>query len=124
APALQSMNGRVDGLRMMSPHVGGGRLAEALPPGLPTVLMNTRAARGTRAAYLVDDFGGARAMTCHLASCGYRRIAHIRGPRDNFEAEERLRGYRAGLGAGRAVVIDGALSQGSGYRGGETHRPG
>src|SRR5205823_5600637 len=89
---------------MMSPHVGGGSLAEALPPGLPTVLMNTRAARGARAAYLVDDFGGARAMTCHLAACGYRRIAHIRGPRNNFEAEERLRGYRAGLGelVGRA----------------------
>src|SRR5207248_11099797 len=90
------------GLLMMSPHVGGGSLAEALPPGLPTVLMNTRVAHGTRAAYLVDDFGGARAMTCHLASCGYRRIAHIRGPRDNFEAEERLRGYRAGLEIGRA----------------------
>src|SRR5207248_10275306 len=83
--ALQSMNGRVDGLLMMSPHGGGGSRAEALPPGLPTVLMNTRASRGARAAYLVDDFGGARAMTCHLASCGYRRIAHIRGPRDNFE---------------------------------------
>ena len=117
--ALQSMNGRVDGLLMMSPHVGGGSLAEALPPGLPTVLMNTRAARGTRAAYLVDDFGGARAMTCHLASCGYRRIAHIRGPRDNFEAEERLRGYRAGLGTRRAVVIDGEFSEESGYLAGQ-----
>ncbi|TLZ25590.1 MAG: LacI family transcriptional regulator [Gammaproteobacteria bacterium] len=117
--ALQSMNGRVDGLLMMSPHVGGGSLGEALPPGLPTVLMNTRVARGTRAAYLVDDFGGARAMTCHLASCGYRRIAHIRGPRDNFEAEERLRGYRAGLGTRRAVVIDGEFSEESGYLAGQ-----
>src|SRR5205807_1455077 len=118
--ALQSMNGRVDGLLMMSPHVGGGSLAEALPPGLPTVLMNTRASRGARAAYLVDDFGGARAMTCHLASYGYRRIAHIRGPRNNFDAEERLRGYRAGLGARRAVVIDGDFSEESGYRAGQT----
>src|SRR5439155_9320893 len=101
-------------------HVGGGSLGEALPPGLPTVLMNTRVARGTRAAYLVDDFGGARAMTCHLASCGYRRIAHIRGPRNNFEAEERLRGYRAGLGAGRAVVTDGDFSEESGHRAGQT----
>ncbi|TLY98934.1 MAG: LacI family transcriptional regulator, partial [Gammaproteobacteria bacterium] len=57
---------------------------------------------------------------CHLASCGYRRIAHIRGPRNNFEAEERLRGYRAGLGAGRAVVIDGDFSEESGYRAGQT----
>ena len=104
---------------MMSPHVGGGSLAEALPPGLPTVLMNTRVSRGTRAAYLVDDFGGARALTCHLASCGYRRITHIRGPRDNFEAEERLRGYRAGLGARRAMVIDGDFSEESGYRAGQ-----
>jgi LacI family transcriptional regulator len=81
--------------------------------------MNTRAGRGTRAAYLVDDFGGARVMTGHLASCGYRRIAHVRGPRNNFEAEERLRGYRAGLGARRAVVFDGDFSEESGYRAGQ-----
>ena len=117
--ALRSMNGRVDGLLMMSPHLGGGSLAAALPPGLPTVLMNTRARRGVHAAYLVDDFGGARAMASHLVSCGYHRIAHIRGPRNNFEAEERLRGFRAGLGARRAPVIDGDFSEESGYRAGQ-----
>jgi LacI family transcriptional regulator len=117
--ALRSMNGRVDGLLMMSPHVEGGSLAETLPPELPTVLMNTRAARGARAAYLVDDFGGARAVTSHLAACGYRRIAHIRGPRNNFEASERLRGYRAALGARRAWVYDGDFSEESGYRAGQ-----
>jgi LacI family transcriptional regulator len=117
--ALGSMNGRVDGLLMMSPHVAAGSLAASLPPGFPTVLMNTRAARGVRPVYLVDDFRGARAMTSHLAACGYRRIAHIRGPRSNFDAEERLRGYRAGLGALRAAVIAGDFSEESGYRAGQ-----
>ncbi len=117
--ALRSMNGRVDGMLVMSPDIGSGSLAEALPPGLPTVLMNTRAARGPRAAYVVDDFGGARAMTGHLVGLGYRRVAHVRGPHNNFEAEERLRGYRAGLGVRRPTVIEGNFSEESGYRAGQ-----
>ena len=118
ADALRSMNGRVDGLLLMSPHADGAGLEEALPPGLPAVLMNTRAPGARRTAYLVDDFGGARAVTSHLGSCGYRRIAHIRGPAGNFEAEERLRGYLAGLGGARALIIDGDFTEESGFQAG------
>lgn len=113
--ALRSMNGRVDGLLLMSPHADSEGLEAALPPGLPTVLMNTRAPGAHRTAYIVDDFGGARAATSHLRGCGYRRIAHVRGPAGNFEAEERLRGYCAGLAGGRVLVIDGDFTEESGY---------
>ena len=116
AEALRSMNGRVDGLLMMSPYIGGASLEDALPSGLPTVLMNTHEAAGIGAAFVVDDFGGARAMTAHLVAAGYQDIAHIRGPANDFQSLERVRGYRAGLGAGRvARVIDGDFTEGSGY---------
>src|SRR4029077_19608793 len=73
--ALRSMNGRVDGLLVISPHLDGETLGEALPAGLPAVLMSARAPAGIRPAFVVDDFGGARAMTAHLAACGHRCIA-------------------------------------------------
>ena len=40
---LRAMRGRVDGLLLMAPHVRDQDLVEALPPGLPTLLINTRA---------------------------------------------------------------------------------
>lgn len=121
AAALRSMNGRVDGLLVMSPHLDAALLADALPPGLPAVLMNTRAPARRFPELLVDDFGGARAVTRHLAGRGYRRIAHLRGPAHNFEAGERLRGYLAGLTAPRQPqVIDGDFTEDSGYRAGRS----
>jgi LacI family transcriptional regulator len=116
--ALRSMNGRVDGLLVMSPHIGADALGEALPAGLPTVLMNSRAPAGIRPAFVVDDFGGARAMTAHLAACGYHRIAHIRGQETHFESGERLRGYQAALahaGDAHERILEGDFTEESGY---------
>jgi LacI family transcriptional regulator, galactose operon repressor len=112
------MNGRVDGLLVMSPHLDGLTLSESLPPGLPTVLMNTRAPAGPQAAFVVDDYGGARAMTAHLAGCGHQRIAHIRGQESHFESGERQRGYEdalAAAGGARGQVIAGDFTEESGY---------
>src|SRR3984893_9618002 len=118
ADAVRSMNGRVDGLLMMSPYIGGGTLGDALPSGLPTVLMNTHEPAGIGAAFVADDFGGACAMTAHLVATGYRQIAHIRGPANDFQSLERVRGYRAGLTTGRAQLMDGDFTEESGYRAG------
>jgi LacI family transcriptional regulator len=77
--------------------------------------MNTHEPAGIGAAFVVDDFGGARAMTTHLVAVGCRRIAHIRGPANDFQSLERVRGYRAGLAGGSAQVIDGDFTEESGY---------
>ncbi len=116
--ALRSMNGRVDGVLIMSPHVDAKLLDRAVAATLPTVLMNTPAEAGRAPAFLTDNYGGARAMVEHLRSLGYERIAHISGPDGNFESAERLRGYRAALGrahASSALVIAGNFSEESGY---------
>src|SRR3954453_8308991 len=42
AQALRAMRGRVDGLIVMAPHLREADLSEALPPGLPSVLVNTK----------------------------------------------------------------------------------
>jgi LacI family transcriptional regulator len=116
--ALRSMHGRVDGVLIMSPHVDAKLLDRALSATLPTVLMNTPADAGRAPAFLTDNYGGARAMVEHFRSLGYKRIALIAGPDGNYEAAERLRGFRAALGRTRGterLVYPGHFTEESGY---------
>jgi len=121
AAALRAMNGRVDGLLVMSPHVNADFLWGNVPDGLPTVLMNTRVVDDNRhSSFAVDNYGGACAMVRHLVERGHRRIAFVAGPDSNFEAQERLRGYRAALAEllpdTTEDVLQGDFTQESGWR--------
>ena len=127
AAALRAMNGRVDGLLVMSPHADADFLSDNLPGSLPAVLINTAVDLQGHARFAVDNFGGAEAMTRHLATSGRKRIAFIGGPDGNHEAAERLRGYRAGLehanksvkGAQRAeLLFEGDFTEASGWSAG------
>ncbi|HET6586357.1 MAG TPA: LacI family DNA-binding transcriptional regulator [Oleiagrimonas sp.] len=120
AATLRAMRGRVDGLLLMTPHANAGFLSVNLPPALPTVLMNAGSGDGSHAWLTVDNHGGAHAMTRHLMDSGYRRIAFIRGPDNNLDAQERLRGYREALGDLAAecepYCMPGDFLESSGYR--------
>ncbi|HJV94913.1 MAG TPA: LacI family DNA-binding transcriptional regulator [Albitalea sp.] len=120
AAALRAMNGRVDGLLVMSPHVNADFLWGNVPEGLPAVLMNTRVAEGKHSSFAVDNYGGAFAMVRHLVERGHKRIAFVAGPDSNFEAQERLRGYRAALAEllpeAHEDVLQGDFTQESGWR--------
>lgn len=122
AAALRAMHGRVDGLLVMSPHADAEFLAANPPHGVPMVLMNTRASGGQFPSFNVDNFGGAFAMVKHLVARGHRRIALITGPEDNFEAQERLRGYRDALAkllpGCEELVLHGNFTEESGWRAG------
>jgi len=120
AAAIKAMSGRVDGLLIMSPHLDARALADNLPRGWPVVLMNTRG-EGVQAACLtVDNYGGAYAMVRHLAGLGHRSIVFIGGPEANFEAQERLRGYREALAqllpGSEPLVLPGEFTEESGWR--------
>ena len=120
--ALGTLQGRVDGLLVMSPHADSSLFADTLPDTLPTVFMNTRIGAGHYTALCVDNYRGATAMMEHLVRTGHRRIAFISGPDNNFDAEERLRGYRDALArllpGTKADVLSGDFSEESGYRAG------
>src|SRR5690606_16236525 len=65
--ALRAMRGRVDGLLLMYPFIGGDDVMdENLTPAMPVVLMNTRFHASARTALCVDGYGGARTMCRHL----------------------------------------------------------
>jgi len=122
ALALRAMNGRVDGVLVMSPYLDAQSLDAALPPTLPAVLLNTPEEAGRAPAFVIDDFGGARTIVEHLRSLGYQRIAHIAGPDGNYESAERLRGFEAALGpalAAKALVLAGNFTEESGYQAGQ-----
>jgi LacI family transcriptional regulator len=126
---LRALRGRVDGLIVLSPDVDAQGLHRNLPETLPVVLLNTPvdgAAFGAMAfdAINLDNHGGAFAMVRHLAGLGHRRIALIRGPEENADARERLRGYRDALRAegiepSDALELGGDFSEESGHRAGQ-----
>jgi LacI family transcriptional regulator len=120
AAAIKAMSGRVDGLLIMSPHLDARSLADSLPQELPVVLMNTRSDGVEVASLTVDNYGGACAMVRHLVGRGHKAIAFITGPEANFEAQERLRGYREALGellpAAETLVLPGDFTEESGWR--------
>jgi LacI family transcriptional regulator len=119
AAAMRAMNGRVDGLIVMSPHADADFLQHNLPGRLPAVLLNTGATLPGHTRFVIDNFGGAKAMARHLAASGRKRIAFIGGPQGNHEAQERLRGYRAGLKPGmKEAVFEGDFTEESGWSAG------
>jgi len=89
AHALRAMRGRVDGLIVMAPHLGAEELSAALPKGLPSMLINTRAGTGEHSSIHLDNAAGVRAVVDHLAALGRKRLVHIAGPADNIDAQER-----------------------------------
>ena len=120
AVALRAMNGRVDGLLVMSPHADARFLSHNLPAGLPAVLVNTGASLPGHARFVIDNFGGAQAMTRHLGASGRKRIAFLTGPGGNPDATERLRGYRAALRKGaRELLFAGSFTEESGWAAGQ-----
>lgn len=119
ATAIRTMRGRVDGLLVMSPHVDAAFLSDNLPEHLPIVLLNSGAG-GAYASVSIDNYSAAWAMVEHLAAGGHRSIGFITGPAGNFEAQERLRGYRAALTAllpgAREDIYEGDFSEEAGTR--------
>ena len=114
--AMRAMRGRVDGLIVMAPHLGADELSAALPTGLPSILINTRAGAGQHPSIHLDNAAGVRAVVEHLASLGRKRLVHIAGPADNIDAQEREAAFREAVAAhgleGRIVGGDFEMESG------------
>jgi LacI family transcriptional regulator len=119
--ALRSMRGRVDGLIVMWPEMDAETALRNLPAGFPLVLMNAPVGPHAFDVITVANFEGARAMVRHLLELGHRRIAIIKGAEGNYDAAERLRGYRAaleeaGVASDPALELAGDFSERAGFR--------
>ena len=117
---LRATRGRVDGLIVMSPDLDTEMLQANLPDTLPVVLLNCRSDGFGFDSITIDNYGGALAIVRHLAELGHRRIALVKGPAGNYDASERLRGYRDAMSAlpggwSQHLECDGDFSEESGY---------
>jgi LacI family transcriptional regulator len=118
--ALRSMWGRVDGLILMIPDIRVAGIASQLPDGFPVVLMNCAGDTNGHDAISIANYEGAYSMVQHLIGKGHRRIAIIKGADKNYDANERLRGYRAALRDAALpgepeLEVAGDFSEASGY---------
>jgi len=117
--AMKAMRGRVDGVVAMSPDLDENSLLN-LPSTIPVVLLCS-VPRGYEIDSLtIQNSRGARDMVAHLVSLGHRRIAIIKGAARNYDAAERLRGYRtalkdAGIAPDPALERDGDFTEAAGY---------
>lgn len=120
--ALRAMRGRVDGLVLMSPEFTTELSTRTLPAGFPVVLLNCPPSDSPHDSLNIDNYGGAYSMVRHFAGLGHHRIAILTGADGNFDAAERLRGYRAalhdaGIPFSPELVVQGNFSEASGEAG-------
>ncbi len=122
AAALRAMQGRVDGMLILSAHVNAAFLHDNLPEALPAVLLNSAVKSTDYTVLNIDNVAGACAMVRHLLGAGHATVAFIAGPASNFDAQQRDKGYRAAMKKYAPHVplnvVSGDFSEESGYRAG------
>jgi LacI family transcriptional regulator len=114
---LRSMRGRIDGLIAMAPDSETPNAVEEFADRFPVVLLNP--GRDARRCHTlaVANVEGAERVVRHLIDLGHRRVAIVRGPDRNVDAEQRLQGYRAAMSqAGlEPIETEGAFTEASGF---------
>lgn len=118
--AARSMRGRIDGLILMAPEAGSAGALERVSNRFPVVLLNPRSAVRSCSSVSIANHDGAFAVVKHLVELGHRSIAIIKGPPDNVDTDERLRGYRyalheAGIEPRNELELSGAFTESSGF---------
>lgn len=106
----------VDGIVIIAPQEGDDALRPHIPAYLPAVLIEGEPASALPSVN-VDQIAGTILVVNHLISLGHRRIAHISGQLDTFEARQRLNAWRAqmlksGLEADLVAIGDWTLQSG------------
>ena len=119
--AMRAMRGRTDGLIAMSPHLDAATLVENLPASIPVVLLSCPVSGDDYQVISIENAVGAEEMVSHLAILGHKRIAIIMGADGNYDAAERLRGYRSALerhhlSPDTALEVPGDFTEASGHR--------
>lgn len=92
---------RVEGIIFAPPQLGDNirHVQEQLPPSCPPVVFLKTDPSDAFTTIGIDNVGGGRLATDHLVALGRRRIAHLAGPLDWSEAEDRRDGWLGGLRA-------------------------
>jgi LacI family transcriptional regulator len=83
----------LDGLLVSTSSFSSLHFQELIDNGIPVVFFDRVAEDIVTSKVMQDDFNGAVEATEHLVKKGYRKIAHITGPRGLSLTEKRVQGY-------------------------------
>ncbi|GAB2961690.1 LacI family DNA-binding transcriptional regulator [Saccharothrix stipae] len=112
---------RVAGIVVIAPTASVSDAIDAIPPGVPLVMVDGDPERSTPLV-TVDQAAGAYAATRHLLDAGHRTVWHVSGPPDWFDSAGRVRGWRAALadaGLEAPPPLPADWSAAAGYRAGQ-----
>jgi LacI family transcriptional regulator len=117
--AMRAMRGRVDGVVVLSPDLDADSLLN-LPSTIPVVLLCSVSKGNGMDSLTIQNCRGAREMVTYIVQLGHRRIAIIKGSPRNYDATERLRGYRtalrdAGITPEPSLEREGDFTEAAGY---------
>ena len=107
----------VEALVVIAPHETGLDFGQKSGLAMPVVVLNSEPHADLLSAG-VDHVAGARMATQHLLDLGHRRIAHVSGPLDWYQARCRVQGWADALQAAGAEAADplvGDWTAASGY---------
>ena len=90
---------QVDGILWAAPEIGSNRdwingILGEIP--VPIIFLTTEQ-REDISIVTVDNYHGAKTATEHLLSLGRKRIGHISGPLEWWEARQRMKGWKDAL---------------------------
>jgi len=113
-------SGRVDGAIVTSAAIGDPNIQRLTQTGLPVVLIGNDPTLTDCPSVWIDDVEASRQITEHLITTHQRRrIVHVAGPLDHQTGVDRrdgfLRAVRANGLDDTAIVMEGNLSEASGY---------
>ncbi len=115
-PILRSLLSRqVDGILWAVPEVGANRdwLRERLPELQVPLLFLTMSPLANASIVSVDNYRGGCLAVQHLLEQGYRRIAHLAGPLDWWEARQRKAAWQDTLANSGIRVEDRHWAEGN-----------
>lgn len=93
-PPAAFVDGRVDGVIILAPHLNDALPAALVKSRFPTAVVGGKPAACGQVIYAdVDNVAGARMAVDYLAGMGHRCITHLAGPPDVPNAVDRARGF-------------------------------
>jgi DNA-binding LacI/PurR family transcriptional regulator len=119
---LENLSGSsLDGLlACVSAHCNNtAKFQKIIDEGLPVVFFDRVISSIKTSKVVQDDYNGAFTAVEYLIRCGYKKIAHITGPKELLLTENRLKGYfkalkAYGLPVREKFVIHSGFSQNDG----------
>ncbi len=114
------LDGRVDGVVFISPHVGQTALSRVADHGLPCVSV-AGVCHPVVPSFTVDNEEGIVQIVRHLIELGHKRIAHIAGVLSHEDALDRMKAYqtelrKSGIGYRDEYVVKGGFQVQGGFR--------